>query len=186
MTTSSDFKWTDQNVAKLREMYAAGATRSKIAANIGGTKNAVIGKVHRLGLVRAPQPKAKAASIPRPERTPKRKPIAVDNLVKAARSPVERQSAFQALADKALDRFDQAVTEARASGDVGAHFLNRGLFQCAMPLPGWDDAPITEKMVCGKRVVIGTSWCRHCLAIVTQPARLREFRDRQISKGLAA
>ena len=46
--------WTEDRVAILREMYAAGFTASRIAERIGGgvTRNAVIGKAIRLGLPR--------------------------------------------------------------------------------------------------------------------------------------
>ncbi|MEO0958162.1 MAG: GcrA family cell cycle regulator, partial [Pseudomonadota bacterium] len=43
--------WTDERVEKLKELWAEGMSASKIAKELGGvTRNAVIGKVHRLGL----------------------------------------------------------------------------------------------------------------------------------------
>ena len=43
--------WTDSRVATLRQMWGDGHSASQIAAALGGvTRNAVIGKVHRLGL----------------------------------------------------------------------------------------------------------------------------------------
>ena len=43
--------WTDDRVATLRKMWADGQSASQIATALGGvTRNAVIGKVHRLGL----------------------------------------------------------------------------------------------------------------------------------------
>ena len=43
--------WTDDRVAKLSKLWADGLSASQIAAELGGvTRNAVIGKVHRLGL----------------------------------------------------------------------------------------------------------------------------------------
>ena len=43
--------WTDDRVARLRELWGAGQSASQIATDLGGvTRNAVIGKVHRLGL----------------------------------------------------------------------------------------------------------------------------------------
>ena len=66
-TTANDkMPWTDDRVEQLKRMWSEGLTASQIAARIGQgvTRNAVIGKVHRLGLsgrvakVRPPQPKA--------------------------------------------------------------------------------------------------------------------------------
>ena len=44
------FGWTDERVDLLRRLWEEGQSASKIAAQLGGvTRNAVIGKVHRLG-----------------------------------------------------------------------------------------------------------------------------------------
>ncbi|NBU29555.1 MAG: GcrA cell cycle regulator, partial [Caulobacteraceae bacterium] len=44
--------WTDERVNTLRTLWAEGLSASQIAKQLGGgvTRNAVIGKVHRLGL----------------------------------------------------------------------------------------------------------------------------------------
>ena len=43
--------WTDDRVEKLKTMWTEGNSASQIAKELGGvTRNAVIGKVHRLGL----------------------------------------------------------------------------------------------------------------------------------------
>ncbi|MFN0116401.1 MAG: GcrA family cell cycle regulator, partial [Paracoccaceae bacterium] len=43
--------WTDERVETLKRMWTEGQSASQIAKELGGvTRNAVIGKVHRLGL----------------------------------------------------------------------------------------------------------------------------------------
>jgi GcrA cell cycle regulator len=43
--------WTDERVELLRKLWAEGLSASQIAAQLGGvSRNAVIGKVHRLKL----------------------------------------------------------------------------------------------------------------------------------------
>ena len=43
--------WTEEKVAKLKELWGKGNTASQIAEIIGGiSRNAVIGKAHRLNL----------------------------------------------------------------------------------------------------------------------------------------
>ncbi|MDE3079864.1 MAG: GcrA cell cycle regulator [Paracoccaceae bacterium] len=85
--------WTDERVETLKKMWAEGQSASQIAKELGGvTRNAVIGKVHRLGLSNrvggkgegdqpedpateapaAPQPAPKAAAQPKPA------PVAAD------------------------------------------------------------------------------------------------------------
>ena len=56
--------WTDERVELLKKLWADGLSASQIAAELGGvTRNAVIGKVHRLGLSgRAKSPSSGIAS----------------------------------------------------------------------------------------------------------------------------
>ena len=58
--------WSDERVALLGKLWGEGLSASQIAAILGGgvTRNAVIGKVHRLGL--AGRVKAGAPAQPRP------------------------------------------------------------------------------------------------------------------------
>jgi len=61
--------WTDDRVAKLSKLWADGLSASQIAAELGGvTRNAVIGKVHRLGLSGRAKPSSGGAK-------PRRKPV---------------------------------------------------------------------------------------------------------------
>ena len=42
--------WTEERIASLTKMWEGGATASQIAEELGGvSRNAVIGKAHRLG-----------------------------------------------------------------------------------------------------------------------------------------
>lgn len=63
--------WTDDRVAKLSKLWADGLSASQIAAELGGvTRNAVIGKVHRLGLSgRAKTSTSSARKLKTPART---------------------------------------------------------------------------------------------------------------------
>lgn len=54
--------WTDDRVATLTKLWADGLSASQIAAELGGvTRNAVIGKVHRLGLSGRAKPASTSA-----------------------------------------------------------------------------------------------------------------------------
>ena len=51
MTTATTIAtWNPERIEQLRNCVGAGLTCSQIAAEIGVTRNAVIGKIHRLGL----------------------------------------------------------------------------------------------------------------------------------------
>ncbi len=49
--------WTDERIGTLKKMWEGGSTASQIAEELGGvSRNAVIGKAHRLGLKSRPSP----------------------------------------------------------------------------------------------------------------------------------
>ena len=79
--------WTDERIDRLKELWSQGKTASHIADELGGvSRNAVIGKAHRLGLQSRPSPvkpndpppKAKAKPRERAEAAlaPEPKPVA--------------------------------------------------------------------------------------------------------------
>ena len=59
--------WTDEKVELLKKLWADRLSASQIAAELGGiTRNAVIGKVHRLGL--SGRAKSPSSASPRPRK----------------------------------------------------------------------------------------------------------------------
>jgi len=49
--------WTDERIESLKSLWEKGLTASQIADDLGGvSRNAVIGKAHRLGLQSRPSP----------------------------------------------------------------------------------------------------------------------------------
>lgn len=93
--------WTDERIGTLRKMWEGGSTASEIATELGGvSRNAVIGKAHRLGLKARPSPvKAndkKTAAAPKKPAAPATKPVAEPHAETAQRAPsaaVERSAA---------------------------------------------------------------------------------------------
>ena len=81
--------WTDERVETLKKMWAEGQSASQIAKELGGvTRNAVIGKVHRLGLSNRvgggategdePEVAASPAATAAPRAEPAPKPVAAE------------------------------------------------------------------------------------------------------------
>jgi GcrA cell cycle regulator len=119
--------WTDERVETLKKMWAEGQSASQIAKELGGvTRNAVIGKVHRLGLsnrvgpaateeeaeeapvtAAAPPPKAeaprpveppRAAPVEQPRPTPAAAPVAPPTPTPAPAAPLSAAAAILATA----------------------------------------------------------------------------------------
>ena len=102
--------WTDERVELLKKMWGEGQSASQIAKELGGvTRNAVIGKVHRLGLsnragagtgaaakpepAKAPKPEAKPKPAPKADTRPKSEPVPATEEPAVAKSatPARRQ-----------------------------------------------------------------------------------------------
>lgn len=82
--------WTDERVELLKKMWGEGQSASQIAKELGGvTRNAVIGKVHRLGLSNRAGGAAPAAAAAAPAAKPevKAKPEARKPAAKPAPKP---------------------------------------------------------------------------------------------------
>jgi len=94
--------WTEERIERLKKMWQDGSTASQIADELGGvSRNAVIGKAHRLGLEARPSPvkpgeekehRAPAAAAPAPKPAPAERP-APKAAAPAAESPTPAQPA---------------------------------------------------------------------------------------------
>lgn len=86
--------WTDERIATLRELWEQGLSASQIAGKLGNiTRNAVIGKVHRLGLSGRPSP-VRTDRAATPAAAPAA-PVAVAPAAPAPQAPARPAEAHQ-------------------------------------------------------------------------------------------
>jgi GcrA cell cycle regulator len=171
--------WTDERVELLKRLWGDGLSASQIAGQLGGiTRNAVIGKVHRLGLAgraKTPPPAAPAqASVaavakPKVERQPDPEPVAA--------APV------QAPAPRPFAPFVAPPTPpAHIPEPAGAErvtIMDLREFMCRWPL---GDPTSAEFRFCGARAITGLPYCTHHAQIAYQPAADRKRdRDRRVT-----
>lgn len=66
----ADFDWNDETIGRLRVLWAEGHSTAEIGRRLGVSKNAVVGKSHRLKLTARPSPIRRDGSgqAPRPRR----------------------------------------------------------------------------------------------------------------------
>ena len=109
--------WTEERVAELKKLWAEGHSASQIAKRLGSvTRNAVIGKVHRLGLSGRATP---SRPVKRPPRLARPKPQQ-QMPRQASAAPVARGSTALAIRSEmwvctGSERMARAV-EPRATG----------------------------------------------------------------------
>src|SRR5882672_9173664 len=98
--------WTDERIERLKSLWTKGMTASHIADELGGvSRNAVIGKAHRLGLQSRPSPVKPNEPAPRPKA--KAKPAA----------PAPTPEPLAAEAPPPFDEDDDAAPGALAAED---------------------------------------------------------------------
>jgi GcrA cell cycle regulator len=167
--------WTDERVELLKKLWADGLSASQIAAELGGvTRNAVIGKVHRLGL--SGRAKAPSSSVPRP-----RKPRPAAQMIRVSR-PVARGNT--ALAHDALVAYEiesEPVSEPLENiVPIGQRctLLELSDAKCRWPI---GDPGTADFFFCGGRPAGEAPYCAYHSRIAYQPVADRR-RDRRVMR----
>ena len=127
--------WTEERIERLKKMWHQGATASQIADELGGvSRNAVIGKAHRLGLEQRPSPvkpgeekDVKKAALMPPAAAPR--PNAAPEL---PTGPVPAQTAAPAAPQRAPNRSAPEM-HYRSIGPGG--FIRQGPGEQQAPIP---------------------------------------------------
>src|SRR5688572_12535576 len=141
--------WTEERIDRLKAMWTKGATASQIAEELGGvSRNAVIGKAHRLGLESRPSPvkpgeeKDKKAAAPKasaaaPRAARPAAPKAAPAAATAPREPVADASRSAEPAGAAQPRpprqLDPKEMQYRSVGPGG--FIRQGPGDTQAPIP---------------------------------------------------
>ncbi|MEY4872140.1 MAG: hypothetical protein RLZZ563_1470 [Pseudomonadota bacterium] len=192
--------WTDERVETLKRMWAEGQSASQIAKELGGvTRNAVIGKVHRLGLsnrvaggkdeddgdtpVMAAKPEPKADPAPRVEPAPRSAPQAaapaaptnvtplpVRKAIIPAGQPLPPQPSANEISPEALASVREV--EKRARRLTLMELTER---TCKWPI---GDPATDDFWFCGLPSLPGKPYCEAHVGVAFQPMSARRDRRR--------
>lgn len=152
--------WTDERVSTLKKLWLEGLSASQIAKQLGGvTRNAVIGKVHRLGLSgrAAPsqpqRPVFKAPRIARPAAPAPQQPVRRPVIVAAPTPP------------EPVHRIEQPGS---------ATVLTLGAHMCKWPI---GDPSSDGFSFCGRRNSEDGPYCSEHARVAYQPAQKKTGRS---------
>jgi GcrA cell cycle regulator len=188
--------WTEERVELLKRMWSEGQSASQIAKELGGvTRNAVIGKVHRLGLSNrapgageemqpaptepAPEPEPVAPEPPlaagaedslAPEPAPEPDPEPQRRAVVPAGQPLPPQPSANEISPEAL----ASVRE------VEKRALRLGLMDLTERTCKWPigDPATADFWFCGLPVQQGKPYCEAHVGVAFQPMSSRRDRKR--------
>ena len=159
--------WTDERVELLRKLWSDGLSASQIAAELGGiTRNAVIGKVHRLGL----SGRAKSASAaPR-----QRKARASSHILRMARASIRGNTALAHAYEIEAEAAPELIENIIPIGQRRT-ILELTEQTCRWPI---GDPGSSEFFFCGGNTIAGLPYCAYHSRVAYQPAGDRR-RDRR-------
>lgn len=167
--------WNEERVELLRKLWSEGLSASQIAGRLGSvTRNAVIGKVHRLGLsgrattsrMKTHRPRQRMANAKRPVNKP-RYPVAGNPTVRGlfegeAYVPPAEEMVIPLAERKTI----QSLTECSCRWPIG-------------------DPQMADFHFCGKSKVVGLPYCEHHARRAFQPAVPRRRERTEVEAPLA-
>jgi GcrA cell cycle regulator len=186
--------WTDERVELLKKMWGDGQSASQIAKELGGvTRNAVIGKVHRLGLSNrattstaktdatakaepkpAAEPKAKAApkleAAARPAAPEPAAPIPMRKAIIPAGQPLPPQPSANEISPEALAKVSEIEKKAKRLS-----LLELTERTCKWPV---GDPATDDFWFCGLATQAGKPYCEAHVGVAFQPMSARRDRRR--------
>ena len=172
--------WTDERVELLKRMWGEGQSASQIAKELGGvTRNAVIGKVHRLGMSNRAtgaspaksEPKEKSAATPKPKPASKPEPARpARRQIIPAGQPLPPQPSANEISPEALAKVNEIEKKTKK-------LTLMELTEKTCKWPAGD--PATEDFwFCGLPVEAGKPYCEAHVGVAFQPMSSRRDRRR--------
>ena len=168
--------WDEEKVERLKALWSSGHSAGQIAATMPGhTRNAVIGKVHRLGLAGRARGGEEAPAAAPPSKT-----VEIETAIAVVETQAPEPVAI--LAHRPAPEFP-APAPVPAPEPVALAVSQRVTIMdlresmCRWPL---GDPTTPEFRFCGARSITGLPYCTHHAEIAYQPAAERK-RDRRVA-----
>jgi GcrA cell cycle regulator len=160
--------WTDERVELLKKLWSDGLSASQIAGELGGiTRNAVIGKVHRLGL--SGRAKSPSSASPRP-----RKARSGGHMLRVSRPQMRGNTAlaYEYEVEPEPELLEIPVEQRR-------NLLELNEKTCRWPI---GDPGSPEFFFCGGETANELPYCTYHSRVAYQPANERR-RDKRAFRG---
>jgi GcrA cell cycle regulator len=163
--------WTDERVELLKKLWNDGLSASQIAGELGAvTRNAVIGKVHRLGLSGRAKTATPAQQRPRKQAAPAAaRPAA--RMVSAPQIRGNVALAAQPMMETYIETMPQIREDVVVPMSRRVQIMELREAMCKWPL---GDPQHADFVYCGADCNFGTPYCTYHSTIAYQPAMERK------------
>src|SRR6201997_52736 len=151
--------WTDERVELLKKLWSDGLSASQIAAELGGiTRNAVIGKVHRLGLSGRAKSTSSASPRPRKARSP-------SHMLRIGRASIRGNTALAHAYEFEVEAEPELIDNIIPIGQRRT-ILELSEQTCRWPV---GDPGSVDFFFCGGNTVAGLPYCAYHSRVAYQP-----------------
>jgi len=161
--------WTDERVDTLKKLWLDGLSATQIAKQLGGvTRNAVIGKVHRLGMSGRAAPSAPRSTGFKPPRPSRPAAPRVPRIAKAV------------AAAAVVEKDEMVIPFVELSGTATS--LTLGSHMCKWPI---GDPESDDFSFCGRRAPGKSSFCEDHARVAYQPhSSIAHRRNNNLERSL--
>jgi GcrA cell cycle regulator len=160
--------WNDERVELLKKLWTDGLSASQIAAELGSvTRNAVIGKVHRLGLSGRAKTATPAQQRPRKQTAPAAARPAAARSVSAPQVRGNVALAAQPMMEAYIETMPEVREDVVVPMSRRVQIMELREAMCKWPI---GDPMNADFVYCGADCNFGTPYCTHHSAIAYQPA----------------
>ncbi len=167
--------WTEERVERLKKLWNDGLSASQIAAQLAGgvTRNAVIGKVHRLGLSGRATTNRSSAPRPRRPRQPSHPGRQTTNSAPTAGATALKPQAFVKPAPAPEPEPEPIRLVDQPAGGDRVTVLSLSEKTCRWPI---GDPGTEEFCFCGHTPKAGVPYCDYHARVAYQPVQDRRRR----------
>ncbi len=168
--------WTDKKIEKLKVLWAKGVSTAEIGKRLDFSKNAIVGKVHRLGLSNRNSPiKTSSPKIEKVKKTATKKvheeEIKTIKSVKKSSVKTAQISQVKAVDKKKTSKKNESqklpepIKQKKIPQQEGVLLIDLASDRCCWPI---DDVNSENFHFCGKKVFKNKPYClEHCAMAYT-------------------
>ena len=177
--------WTDKKIEKLKVLWDKGVPTAEIGKKLGFSKNAIVGKVHRLGLSNRNSPiktasvkskkevvkKTPASKVSKPESLDK---TSVNNKDSVLKKEIKEK---EIIIKNESPKTTTTTSKSKKNEDVGVSIYELSSDRCCWPI---DDPNSDDFRFCGKKVFKNKPYClEHCALAYTTSTSSEEKEQEQ-------